>query len=184
MAHLPDRHQQIIQAHATLIVNVVRAAQNPELRPPLEEILRVSAENGWDQLVDRIRRVLDGSRDEGLLTALDEEDRVIAEAILRGIQDPTTLPDPMAKPDPLLAAPGLAAMIHACRRGDVQALQLLSSMAEQMTQVGGDMARLGGIMRRLVDGERDPNTLSRGMSGQGESLLLAVLDELAKLDLH
>lgn len=184
MSKLPDQHEQIIQTHAALIVNVVRAAQNPALRPPLEDVLRVSVENGWGDLVRVIRKILDGSRDLGLLAGLDEEDGVIAEAILRGLQNPTTLPDPNVKPDPVLAAPGLAAMIHACRRGDVQALQLLSGMAEQMTRVGGDMGRMGGIIRRLVDGERDPEMLSKGMTAQGESLLLAVLDELGKLDAH
>lgn len=184
MNTLPTQHEQIIQTHAALIVNVVRAAQNPTLRAPLDEVLRVSAENGWGALVAAIRRIIEGVRELSLLAGLDEEDSVIVEAILRGLQDPATLPDPNAKPDPVLAAPGLAAMIHASRRGDVQALQLLSGMAEQMTKVGGDMGRMGGIMRRLVDGERNPEILAKGMSAQGESLLLAVLEELGKLDMH
>ncbi|WP_455386101.1 hypothetical protein [Acidihalobacter prosperus] len=184
MQQLPPREQQIIQAHAGLIVNVVQAAQNPELRPQLEQLLRTSEENGWGALVAAVRRILEGSRDLGLLARLDEEDSVIVEAILRGLQDPTTLPDPNARPDPVLAAPGLAGMIHACTRGDVQALELLSQMAEQMTNVGGDMGRMGGLMRRLVEGERDPEVLLKGMGAQGESLVLAVLEELGKLEAH
>lgn len=184
MSQLPTRHEQIVQTHAALIVNVVKAVQNPSLRAPLEEVLRVSAENGWGELVAAIRRILGGERGLNLLASLDEEDSVIVEAILRGIQDPITLPDPSAKADPVLAAPGLAAMIHASSRGDVQALQLLSGMAEQMTRVGGDMGRMGGLIRRLVDGERDADKLAKGMSAEGQSLLLAVLEELGKLDAH
>jgi hypothetical protein len=75
-------------------------------------------------------------------------------------------------------------MIQACTHGDVQALELLSQMAEQMTRVGGDMGRMGGLMRRLVEGERNPDVLLKGMGAQGESLVLAVLDELGKLERH
>ena len=46
------------------------------------------------------------------------------------------------------------------------------------------MARLGGIMKRLVDGERDPEVLTKGMGAQGESLILSLLDELARLEAH
>ena len=184
MSTLPSQREQIVRTHAGLIVNVVQAAQNPVHRPPVDEALRVSAQNGWTNLVSAIRQILNGSRDPNLFADLDEEDSIIIEAILRGLQDPTTLPDPNVKPDPVLAAPGLASMIHASQRGDVQALQLLSAMAEQMTHVGGDMSYMGGIMRKLVDGERDPKVLSKGMSAQGKSLLMDVLEELAKLDVH
>ncbi len=184
MTQLPPRQQQIVQTHAGLIVNVVKAIQNPELRPTLEQLLRTSEENGWHALVAAIRKILNGSREMSLVATLDEEDATIVEAILRGIQNPATLPDPGAKPDPILAAPGLAGMIHACTRGDVQALELLSQMAEQMTRAGGDLGRLGGLMRRLVEGERDPEKLSYGMGPQGVSLLLAVLEELGRHEAH
>ena len=48
---------------------------------------------------------------------MDREDRIIAEAIMRGLQNPATLPDSTARPDPEMAAPGLAGMIVAARRG-------------------------------------------------------------------
>jgi hypothetical protein len=83
-----------------------------------------------------------------------------------------------------MAAPGLAHMIHAAATGNVEALQLVANMAEQMTRVGGDMGRVGGIVRRLVDGERDPDVLCKGMTAQGESLVLSIIEELGKLELH
>ena len=106
MSTLPDKTRQIIQAHAGLIHAVVAAAQNRERLPELEALLDAALANGWGTLVAVIRRILGGTRDVQILTRLDEEDRVIAEAILRGLQDPGSLPDPHARPDPALAVPG------------------------------------------------------------------------------
>lgn len=181
---LSPRDHQIRLAHAGLIRLVVQAAQNASARSELEPVLSQAEQGGWTDLVPRIRRVLAGDRDMALLQGLDEEDTVILTAVLAGIQDPSTLPDPEGAADPTQAAPGLAQMIHAASHGDAQALHWLSQMAEQMTRAGGDMARLGGIAKRLVDGERDPERLCKGMGAQGESLVLSLLGELGKLERH
>jgi hypothetical protein len=109
---------------------------------------------------------------------------VIAEAILRGLLDPATLPDPYKKPDGAFAAPGLAAMIHAASRGDTQTLVALSHMAEQMSRAGGEMARLAGLVRRLLNGERNAAALERGLSVRTRQLLHGILEELGRLDRH
>ena len=184
MSTLPDKTRQIIQAHAGLIHAVVAAAQNRERLPELEALLDAALANGWGTLVAVIRRILGGTRDVQILTGLDEEDRVIADAILRGLQDPGSLPDPHARPDPALAGPGLAALIHAAGSGDLAALQLLADMGTQMLRAGGDLARLSGILRRLVDHERDPDLLCRGMSPRGAQLVRSLLEELARLRAH
>ncbi len=180
----PDYQQQIIQTHAGLIVAAVQAAQAKRTPPELEQAFKISEQNGWTALIAAIRRIIAGERSESILSGLDEEDQTIIDAILKGLQDPSTLPDPNAKADPGMAAPGLAAMIHAARSGQTQALQMLAAMAEQMTAAGGDMARLGGIMKKLIDGERDPEKLNKGMGAQGNSLLRSILEELAKLEPH
>lgn len=184
MSSLPEKTQQIVLAHAGLIHAVVIASQNRERLAELEHLLEAASANGWSTLVTAIRRILSGARDIQVLAGLDEEDRVIAEAILRGLQDPTTLPDPQARPDPGMAVPGLAGMIHAAASGDIAALQLLGDMATQMLRAGGDMARLSGMLRRLMDGERDPDVLSRGMSPRGAQLVLSLIEELARLRSH
>ena len=181
---ISGQKQQIVQFHAALIHNVVMACLNRELLPQLEPILETSAQNGWGTLVAAIRKVINGKRDVGVLVGLDEEDGAILEAILCGIQDPSSLPDPEAKPDPSLAAPGLASMIDAAARGNPQALHMLASMAEQMVRAGGDMAKLGGMMKRLVDGERDADKLAKGMNVQGQELVYSILTELGKLAVH
>ena len=184
MSTLPDKTEQIRMAHAALICAVVQACGNRERRPELDQLLTAAEHNGWTALVATIKKILGGDRSDRLLQGLDDEDRVIADAILRGLQDPHTLPDPDKKPDAGFAAPGLAAMLHAARTGDAQALQLLGVMAEQMLQAGGDFRLLSGILRRLVNGERDAEQLSRGMGPRGQQLVQSLVDELAKLEMH
>jgi hypothetical protein len=184
MDSLPEKSQQILLTHAGLIRAVVVACQNRDRQAELEPLLEGAAANGWSALVTAIRRILSGTRDTQIFAGLDAEDRVIADAILRGLQDPASLPDPQSRPDPGMAAPGLAGLIQAAASGDVTALQLLGDMATQMLRAGGDMARLSGILRRLVDGERDPDVLCRGMSPRGAQLVLSLIEELARLHNH
>ena len=181
MPKLPPREQQIVLAHLGLISRVVTACQAPSQVPDLEDVLQASLANGWSALVGASRKILAGRRGTEVFEGLDEEDRVIVEAMLRGIRDPSTLPAPEAGPDPSAAAPGLAAMIQAAATGNAQALRLIAGMAEQMSRVGGDMARLAAVIRPLVNGERDPDALCRGMGAQGRSLVMTILDELGRL---
>jgi hypothetical protein len=184
MAQLPEASAQILAMHAPFIHAVVNAIQNRALLEHLHPMLQEAETRGWAALVGCIRRIVDGQRDRSVLLGLDDEDRVVAEAILGGLDNPATLPPVDSQPSGAAAAPGLAAMIQAASRGDVQAFSALANMAEQMVRAGGDMARLGGIMRRLVDGERDADLLSKGMGPLGRQLLLDILDQLAKSNLH
>jgi hypothetical protein len=184
MPSLPKKEEQIVQAHAGLIHSVVMVCHNRNLLPELESVLQTTAANGWTALVSAVRKVLAGRRDHDLLSGLDEDDKVIIEAILRGLQDPSSLPDPGKQPDPVMAAPGLALMIDAASKGNIDALQLVAHMAEQMTRVGGDMARLGGTVNRLINGERQADELCRGMGLKGRSLVRSILEELGKLNAH
>jgi hypothetical protein len=177
--------QQIVQMHASLIVLVVQVAQNPSNKQQLDTVLKVSAENGWTDLVRVINKIVAGERSVSLQQNLDEEDSVIVGAILSGIQNPATLPNPEEQTaDSTVAAPSIAQMIIQASSGDTQALTMLSTMAEQMTAAGGDMRNLGGIMKKLLDGERDLDLLCNGMGASGISLVESILDELSKLQLH
>jgi len=184
MPTLPDREQQIITAHAAFICEVVECSQSEGNRAEYEAVLQMALENGWDRLVPAIRQIVAGQRDLNAITGLDHEDRVIAEAIMRGLQNPATLPDPNARPDPALAAPGLAAMILAAGRGDVQALTLISNMAEQMSRAGGPMARLASTIRPMINGEREPEVLCKGVDDKTEQVVLGILAELKKSELN
>ena len=185
MNSIPSKQKQILDVHASLINLVVQATQNAQLRPQLNEILKTSADNGWQNLVLRIYKIMEGQRSDTLLNELDEEDRVIVEAILKGLQNPATLPDPTkTAANPSMAAPGIAHMLNQAGSGNTEALTLLSHMAEQMSVAGGDMARLAAIIKKFLDGEREPEILAKGMGKQGESLVNSILEELGKLQLH
>jgi hypothetical protein len=181
MPALPEKDQQILATHAGLVHAVVRTCHNRELMPQLEQLLKMSEANGWNQLVAAIRRILGGSRDTSILLGLDDEDRVITESILRGLQNPETMPDLNATPDPEHAAPGLASMIAATRQGNVEALKALADMAIQMRNAGGDMARLASALSQMEQGEDDVEKLARGMSPAGLKLVETIVEELRKL---
>lgn len=182
MPQMPDRQEQIRLVHAQFIRQVVETCQNRERRRELESVLQGAEQQGWVALVGAVRRIARGERSPTLFAGLDEEDQVIAEAILLGLQDPRTLPDPAKAQDPGLAAPGLAHMIHAAAHGNAQALILIGNMADQMRKVGGDLGRLSGIIRPMIDGERDPGRLCRGMDARGEQLVQDILAELGRLE--
>ena len=180
----PEKAEQILQTHASLVNAVVQTIHNPELRPQLDMVLQQSAQNGWQDLVNVINKILAGNRDQALLNGLDEEDSVIADSILRGLQDPTTLPKSEQAGDASKAAPMFAQLINEARRGDHNALSMLGNMAEQMSRAGGDMASFSAIIKDMIDGERDVDKLCTRMGAQGESLITQILSELAKLDTH
>lgn len=184
MAQLPDAAEQVLKMHAPFIHAVVNAIRDRALVPQLLEMLREAESRGWAMMVSCVRQILDGQRERTLLLGLDEEDKVIVEAILAGIDNPANLPPIANAGDAGAAAPGLATMIALAGRGNMEAFTTLANMAEQMVKAGGDMARLGGIMRRLVDGERDEAKLTKGMGELGRKLVRDILAELDRTTLH
>ena len=180
----PEKAEQILQTHASLVLAVVQTIHNPELKPHLDQVLQQSAQNGWQDLVNVINKIVAGNRDQALLKGLDEEDAVIVDSILRGLQDPASLPKTEQTGDATQAAPMLAQLINEARRGDHNALSMLGTMAEQMSKTGGDMANLSAVIKDMIDGERDVDKLCTRMGVQGESLITQILSELAKLDTH
>lgn len=182
MAKLPEKTKQIAQVHAQLINSVVMACHNKTILPQLEPVLKSSEENGWLALIARIRKILAGSRNSKLLIGLDDEDAGIILAILVGLQDATQLPKMEETADTKFAAPGLAKMIDAASKGDVQALSALGDMAEQMVSTPGDLRYLGGIMRSIINGQRDLKILTKNMDDKGIKLVSGLLEELEQLN--
>ncbi len=98
-------NQDLIQENAELIHRTVLAVSAAEHIPDLEIVLRQAEANGWDALVNAIRKILQGERDLSQLSGLDEEDMTIVSAVLEGIKDPSSLPDLVNIIDPLIAGP-------------------------------------------------------------------------------
>jgi len=182
MTETPDTRDQILQSNAGLIHRVVMHCNNPGSIPDLEQVLQQAFSNDWIQLVTAIRDIMSGKRDESILLGLDDEDRVVIESILKGLQDPATLPALEVDFDSSLAAPGIASLVHNSRHGNPQALQIVGTLAKQMLAAGGDMGILAGRIRPLVEGERDADKLTQNMSGRGQKLMLDIIEELLKLE--
>ncbi len=176
MSNMPEHDEQILQSHAGLIHRVVMHCNNPGSVPDLEQVLQQAEQNDWKLLVMAIRDIMSGKREESHLLGLDDEDRVIVESILRGLQDPSTLPDLQADFDSSMAAPGIAGLVHASRTGNAQALQIIANMAKQMLAAGGDMGILAGRIRPLVEGERDADKLTENMTEKGQKLMVDILE--------
>lgn len=184
MPTLPDQEEQIRQSHAVLIHQVVHACQNDTAKAQLKPMLDMATQQNWHELVTAINNIVAGQRGEDLLNSLDDEDKIIIKSILLGLQNPASLPDIQQQADPTMAAPGLASMINAACHGDAKAMEAASFMADQMTNTQGDMRQLGGIMKKLIDGERDADILTKKMTANGKHLVMQLLDELGKLSSH
>jgi hypothetical protein len=182
MTDLPDLNEQILISHSGLIHRVVMHCNNPGSVPDLEQVLQQAEANEWKQLVTAIRDIIAGKRDDSVLLGLDDEDRIIVESILKGLQDPATLPPLQTDFDSGMAAPGIAGLIHASRGGNVQALHIIGNIAQQMLSAGGDMGILAGRLRPLVEGERDVDKLTDKLSGKGQKLMMDIIEELLKLE--
>jgi hypothetical protein len=182
MSEAPDYKEQVLQSHAGLIHRVVMHCNNPGSVPDLEQVLQQAEQNDWKQLVDAIRSILAGNREESILAGLDKEDGLIVDSILKGLQDPNTLPQLETDIDSSMAAPGIAGLVHAARNGNTQALQIIANMAKQMLAAGGDMGILSGRIRPLIEGERDADKLTENMTDKGQKLMLDIIEELIKLE--
>lgn len=89
------RHE--LRRHAPIILTTVIATQDADQRDALiAHGLPALEKGGWANLVGAIRRILAGERDaDALCESLDLKDSMIVEAILAGIEDPSSLQDLM-----------------------------------------------------------------------------------------
>lgn len=178
----PDTTDQILQPHAGLIHRVVMHCNAPGSVPDLSQALELAEENGWNQLVAIIRDIMSGKRDEAIPSDIEGETRVIAEAILLGLQDPSTLPHMDTDIDSPMAARGIAGLLHASRNGNRQTLQIVSGVAKQMQEAGGDMGIMAHRIQPLLEGDRDIAGLTKDMGEKGQKMILEIIGELLILE--
>ena len=175
-------NKDVINENVELIHRTVMAVAASEYIPDLEKILEKAELNGWTNLVAAIRGILEGERDISQLGTLDHEDSTIVSAILRGIDDPSSLPDLTHVIDPAVAAPSMAAMIHAAAGGNPEAKEAIEAIGRQMVGTNDDFSRIPQVVNRIVIGERRKEVLIEGLGSAGTSLIQAILDELEKLE--
>ena len=179
-----DTTEQILQEQAGLIHRVVMHCSNPGSVPDLELVLQQAEDNDWTQLVTVIRDLISGNRGASILEGLDDEDRIIVDAILRGLEDPQTLPHLQVDFESHMTAPGIAGLVYVANSGHAQAQQILVSMTNQLIQGGGDLGAAADRIRPLAEGERDLEKLSEGLSDNSRKLIVEILQELRRFEAH
>ena len=178
MAKLPEKVKQIAIVHAQLINSVVMACQNHQLIRLLEPELIKAEQNGWTELIKRIRKILNGNRKSKLLIGLDEEDAGIILSILVGIQNPNELPKLNQIDKGKFAPDAISKLIKACQINDVQAKELLNNMLVQMKSTDGDMNIMAFIIEKLSRNDMDIDELKIKMTEQGTKIVNDLLDKL------
>ena len=178
----PETTEQILRDHSGLIHRIVMYSYDPGSVPDLNQALELAEENGWDELVAVIRDIMSGKREDAIPPELDEESRVVAEAILRGLEDPSTLPDVDTDLESPRAGQGIAGFLHATRNGNPQALRIITSIAKQMQEAGGDMGILAYRIQPLLEGERDIGILTKNMGEKGQQMIFQIIGELSRLE--
>src|SRR3569833_2459909 len=91
MAQLPPAVEQVLRVHAPFIHTVVNALRDRSQLPDLMKQLDATEQAKKTQLVGALRHVIDGRRDPSIKLGLDEEDSILLDAILRGLDTPATL---------------------------------------------------------------------------------------------
>jgi len=182
MSDSDNFEEEVLQAHASLIHRVVLHCNDPGSAPDLDAILRQAEDSDWKRLVATIRTIISGNRDESILQELDEEEATIIDSILRGLEDPSTLPALQPDFQSSLAAPGIANLIHASRDGNAHSLNIIANLIRQMLNVGGDFEVMAGHIRPMIEGERDLASLTENMTEKGQKMMAEILAELARLE--
>ncbi|MBA3581894.1 MAG: hypothetical protein H0W44_05500 [Gammaproteobacteria bacterium] len=175
------KNRELVALHASLIHEVIAAITQPTKRPALYSGLDIATQNGWGALANAVRKILDGERSLDILDNMDHDDAVIVAAILRGIQDPNTLPSLDTAQDPAGAPSSLAQLIHTAGRGDANSERLLQQFMNDM-MVNDEMRKLSVALHHMRNGERHYQALSANMQPRTSELTRAILDELIKLD--
>jgi hypothetical protein len=169
-----ERHRERWQPIIPVIVAAAHGDQQAleELDPLLDEL---ATSDDWRQLVAAIRQIIAGEPDPNrLLDGLDPIDTAILTDLLEQLEQPTpTHPDNyLPQFEPIIQAVATAA-VDPSTPPNQQLEQLLTTLADQP-----DWTDLAGVLRRILAGERDPNTLLSGLDPIDTAIVTATLDRL------
>jgi tetratricopeptide (TPR) repeat protein len=183
-ANLPSWVEGVAQAVAAA------CAGNVELRPQIEELFPRFKEDNW-QIVDAIRRIWAGERDlESLTDDIDRNSALIVQRILGVLAgEPSPFEAAPAPSSPASAPQGeqqqgftleqLFGVVAAACQGDAQAQQMAPLLVQALQQpaMPAEIQTLGGVMARILAGERDP-ALAAGLTGELRGAVEGLIREI------
>ncbi len=163
---------QIAAAHIDLIRAVCkaidgRANATDDARSAIEHY----REDGWSALADALERRLAGQPVDS--SALDDEDRVLLEAVEAASVDPDWLDTVEAEAE-AQAAEQVAALILAATWGEPEALAAINEMRETAEDAGVRGSTAHAFVA-IVEGERDADRLRRDFPDARRGLIDATL---------
>ncbi|SDL49813.1 CHAT domain-containing protein [Geodermatophilus siccatus] len=142
-------------------------------------------DSDWAALAGVLRRILAGERDPAaLLPGLDAVDTAIVIRLLDALAGRVQLQPPDAEPAPSSEDPvdqwePVLAAIVAATAGDQPAQQEVTEFLDNLPD-DSDWAALAGVLRRILAGERDPQTLLPGLDAVDTTIVTRLLDSLAR----
>lgn len=182
MQHNSKQVEQLLKLHASLLHEVVEACHDQGKQIELLNMLSEAEQNGWQKLCEAIRSILAGTRDESVMDGLDEEDVILIQAILIGIDNPETLPDANLEQQRDDAALGLASAIAAACQGDQKAMELIAHMEQTFQENPTEMGGIGNAIRKMVNGERSIVSLAEGLDTSSTKMIEHILEELKTVE--
>lgn len=183
MDEFDDQIEMLNQEDAFLVRMVAERILYSNHAEHLELYLREAENGGWGNLVAAIRSILGGERSLSSFMGLDAEDRRIAVAILRSLEDATEMPDIAETLDPKRTGLKIATLILAARCGNQQAGESLENLLAAMNSSRGEMPEVGMAIIQVFNGERDVEILCRRMGPVGTRIVESLLAELGKREL-
>jgi hypothetical protein len=174
-----DLQRHLARWEPRLITLVAAVNGDPAATAAFEHTLtRLADTSDWANLAAALRRILAGDRDlDQFSTGLDPIDTAIIARALDALAGRVTLNATPAPEDAEDPAQTLIAVTVAAARGDQTAVDLLAPLLDEMAAVI-ELASLALVLRRIIEGERDPGQLLPGLDDTDTEMAVAILAQL------
>lgn len=182
MDNLSSDTKKILQENADLIHLVILALSDSKFIPQLNANLEQAEKNGWTDLVASVRKIISGVRDIAEFPDLDNEDRTVINGILKGIEDPASLPAVENSVEPDKIGTTIANYVYETNAGNKDARNNLNILSAELISGPGDLKQIASVIGLLVQGERDKQVLCGNMGHTGIAIIESILEEMTRLE--